>query len=80
MEHYQVKFTSPDGRVYYGIVIPCSDDEAKQAAKDTGKSVLFVVGEEKTDCDVTARLNLARAKYAAAVQALIQDEAKEKGA
>jgi hypothetical protein len=52
--------------------------EAKQVAETTGKATLFVVAREKTPCNVTARLNLARAKYKAAVEALVQAEAKEK--
>ena len=50
--------------------------EAKQVAKESGKDTLYVVGDEKTGCSVTARLNLARAKYKAAVQALVQVDAK----
>ncbi len=46
--------------------------EAEKLAKDTGEVKLFVVGEEKTACNVTARLNLARAKCKAAVVALMQ--------
>jgi hypothetical protein len=47
-------------------------NEAAKLAKDTGDVQLFVVGEEKTACSVTARLNLARAKYKAAVAALVK--------
>ena len=50
--------------------------EAKGIAKKTGKDTLYVVGEQKTGCAVTARLNLAQAKYKAAVMALVQAEAK----
>lgn len=50
--------------------------EAKQVAKKTGKETVYVVGAEKTCCSVTARLNLARAKYKAAVQALVSAEAQ----
>jgi hypothetical protein len=39
---------------------------------------LFVVGEEKTACNVTARLNLARAKYKAAVVALMKADSQTK--
>ncbi len=35
---------------------------------------MYVVGEEKTCCEMSARLNLARAKYKAAVQALAANE------
>ncbi len=44
--------------------------EAEKLAKDAGASKTFVVAGEKTCCDVTARLNLARAKYKAAVETL----------
>jgi hypothetical protein len=43
--------------------------EAKKLAKDSGSATLYVVNSEKTGCEYTARLNLARAKYKAAVQA-----------
>lgn len=44
--------------------------KAASLAKTSGEDKLFVVGEEKTCCEMTARLNLARAKYKAAVKAL----------
>lgn len=44
--------------------------EADALAKSTQAEKFFVVGEEKTCCETTARLNLARAKYKAAVQAI----------
>jgi hypothetical protein len=47
--------------------------EAEKMAKDSGDVTLFVVGQEKTACQVTARLNLARAKYKAAVVAMMQN-------
>ncbi len=47
---------------------------AASLAKSTGKPKLFVVGKEKTECEVTARLNLARAKYRAVVEALVKAE------
>ena len=49
--------------------------EAGKLAKESGKEKLFVVGEEKTCCEKTARLNLARAKYKAAIEALVQAQA-----
>lgn len=51
--------------------------EARALAKETGKPKLFVVAGEKTACQVTARLNLTRAKYKAAVEALTKAEEKE---
>ena len=44
--------------------------EADALAKSSEAEKQFVVGEEKTCCEKTARLNLARAKYKAAVEAL----------
>ncbi|NOY41716.1 MAG: hypothetical protein GXP26_07770 [Planctomycetes bacterium] len=49
---------------------------AASLAKTSGKPKLFVVGKEKTECEVTARLNLARAKYRAMVKALAKAEKK----
>ena len=49
---------------------------AASLAKTSGKPKLFVVGKEKTECEVTARLNLARAKYRAMVEALAEAEKK----
>jgi hypothetical protein len=49
--------------------------EAGKLAKESGKEKLFVVGEEKTHCEKAARLNLARAKYKAAIQAMVKAQA-----
>ncbi len=54
--------------------------EAGRISKETGKDKLFVVGEEKTPCEKTARLNLARAKYKAAVEAMLKAQASAKPA
>jgi hypothetical protein len=51
--------------------------EAKKLASDSGESTVFVVAGEKTNCEMTARLNLARAKYKAAVEALVKMEQPE---
>lgn len=48
----------------------CCPAEAKQLAETSGEPTVYVVAEEKTACDLSARLNLARAKYKAAVVAL----------
>ena len=45
-------------------------NEAGSLAKTSGEKMTYVVGEEKTCCNMTARLTLAKAKYKAAVQAL----------
>lgn len=47
-------------------------NKAASLASQSGEKKLFVVGEECTGCEMTARLNLARAKYRAAVEALLE--------
>jgi hypothetical protein len=47
----------------------CSND-AEAKAKEKNVPVEYVVGDQKTTCSMTARLNLARAKYQAAVSAV----------
>ncbi len=47
----------------------CASCAATQA-KEKSAAIEYVVGEEKTTCQMTARMTLARAKYKAAVQAL----------
>ncbi len=47
----------------------CASCAATQA-KEKSAAIEYVVGEEKTTCQMTARMSLARAKYKAAVQAL----------
>ncbi|MHB0954859.1 MAG: hypothetical protein ACYC0X_00625 [Pirellulaceae bacterium] len=46
--------------------------EAEKLAKDSGDPTVFVVAGESTACNLTARLNLARAKYKAAVVAVMR--------
>ncbi len=55
----------------------CCPDMAKDFAKSAKKPVTFVVGNEETSCNVTARMNLAKAKYAAGVKAILAAEAQE---
>lgn len=43
---------------------------AATMSKEKSAPVEYVVGDQKTSCELTARLNLAHAKYKAAVQAL----------
>jgi len=45
-------------------------NEAGSLAKTSGEKMTYVVGEEKTCCNMTARLSLAKAKYKAAVTAM----------
>jgi hypothetical protein len=51
-------------------------NQATSLASQSGNTKLYVVGEECTDCKTTARLNLARAKFRAAVEALVAAEQK----
>lgn len=55
----------------------CCPNEAGKAAKEQGESVTYVVAEEKTQCAKTNRMNVALAKYKAAVLAIAESEAKE---
>lgn len=48
--------------------------QAKTLAEKTGEPTIFVVAQEKTQCKVTAELELARQKYIAAVKALAATE------
>lgn len=48
--------------------------QAASLAKQSGNVKLYVVGEKCTDCQTTARLNLAREKFRAAVEALVAAE------
>jgi len=66
----KVKFTYLVGDKECGCPV-----EAGKLAKKSGKKKLFVVGKEKTHCAKTARLNLARAKYKAAIKAMVQAHA-----
>lgn len=55
----------------------CCPKEAEKTAQESGNPRVFVVaGAEPTCCEVTARLNLARAKYRAAIVALMQSESQ----
>lgn len=49
-------------------------NEAGSLAKDSGEKMEYLVGDEKTCCNMTARLALAKAKYKAAVEALVAAE------
>ncbi len=48
----------------------CCDKSAAELVKTTGEKMTYVVNGEETCCSLTARLNLAKAKYAAAVKVL----------
>ena len=51
-------------------------NEAKAIAVKTKAKTQFVVAGEKTCCSVQSRLNLARAKYKAAVEAVVTTDKK----
>lgn len=50
----------------------CPTKAATMAKETEGAEVEYVVGEECTSCELTARMNLAHAKYKAAVAAINQ--------
>jgi hypothetical protein len=50
--------------------------EAKALAAAKSAKTVFVVDKEETECEHTARLNLARAKYKAALLALSPTKAE----
>jgi hypothetical protein len=52
--------------------------EAKTLAADKKMKTLFVVDKEETECEQTARLNLARAKYKAALIAMAPEKTEAK--
>lgn len=52
-------------------------NKAKSMAEAAGTKPAFVVDGEKTDCEMTARLNLARAKFKAAVLATLESDADD---
>ena len=51
--------------------------KAKALAAKSGAEQIYVVGKEKTACKTTARLNLARARYRAAIKAMIEEEKRQ---
>ena len=54
--------------------------KAGELAKKTGEKMTYKVGETSTCCSLEARLNLAHAKYKAAVKALAAKPATDKAA
>jgi len=67
----QVQMTYKVGNATCG----CPHEAASLADKDN-VPVVYVVGDQETSCGMTARLNLARAKYRAAVQSINQNTEK----
>ncbi|MFT5191411.1 MAG: hypothetical protein ACI957_004450 [Verrucomicrobiales bacterium] len=58
----------------------CCPTAAGEAAEKEGAKVTYVVNEEKTQCAKSNRMNVAVAKYKAAVLAIAKAEAPEKSA
>lgn len=54
-------------------------NQAAALAKSSGEKKLFVVDGEETSCELTSRLNLARAKYRAAVKAIADQASADQG-
>ena len=67
-----------DMKVTYkvGEETTCCDKSASELAKKSGEKMTYVVAGKETCCSLEARLNLAHAKYAAAVKALASAETK----
>ncbi|MDA0811953.1 MAG: hypothetical protein O3C21_06150 [Verrucomicrobia bacterium] len=53
----------------------CCASTASETAKNDNAKVTYVVADQKTECAQTNRMNVAIAKYKAAIQCLIQAEA-----
>ena len=74
-----VKKAMDDVKVTYlvGKESVCCPDAAKALAKKSGEKVVqLVAGQKCGGCSTTTRLNLARAKYKAAVEALLAADKK----
>ena len=56
----------------------CCPDMASDFAKSTKQAVTFKVGTSETTCSMTGRMNLAKAKYRAAVVAMMKTESEAK--
>jgi len=52
--------------------------EAKALAANKNVKTFFVVDQEETECELTARLNLARAKYKVALKAMVPEKTEAK--
>ena len=54
----------------------CCPDAAKALAAKTGETIVPCLGDQKSGCGSTNRLNIARAKYKAAITAIVATEKK----
>ena len=52
----------------------CCPDAAKALAEKTGEKIVPCVAGQESGCGSTSRLNLARARYRAAIEALVASE------
>ena len=59
-----------------GTESTCCSKTAAELAKKSGGNTTYVVGDAECGCNYEARLNLAKAKYAAAVKAIASADAK----
>lgn len=73
-----VKKAMDDVKVTYlvGKESVCCPDAAKALAEKTGEKVVQCVGDQKSGCGSSNRLNLAHAKYRAAIAAIVAAEKK----
>ena len=73
-----VKKAMDDVKVTYlvGKESVCCPDAAKALAAKTGEKIVQCVGDQKSGCGSSNRLNLARAKYKAAIAAIVAAEKK----
>jgi len=73
-----VKTAIKDMKISYkvGKETTCCSQSASELVKKSGEKMTYVVAGKETCCNLEARLNLAHAKYAAAVKAMASTEKK----
>lgn len=73
-----VKTAIKDMKISYkvGKETTCCNKSASELVKKSGEKMTYVVAGKETCCNLEARLNLAHAKYAAAVKAMATAEKK----
>lgn len=73
-----VKTAIKDMKISYkvGKETTCCSKSASELVKKSGEKMTYVVAGKETCCNLEARLNLAHAKYAAAVKAMASAEKK----
>ena len=77
-----VKTAIKDMKITYkvGKETTCCNKSASELVKKSGEKMTYVVAGKETCCNLEARLNLAKAKYAAAVKAMVVTEKKTEAA